>query len=67
MGSEEGKYGMFSTYDEKQNKWRVSLRSNDKPVSPICEKFGGGGHSAACGVKVQKNQLTKIVEELKKL
>jgi len=68
MGSTEAKYGMFSSVDPKNNVIKVSLRSKSKPVSPICEKFGGGGHQQACGIKLEsKDKLIEVLEELKNL
>ena len=67
MGTSEGEYGMYATFDEENNIYRVSLRSKKKPVNQICEQFGGGGHAQACGIKVEKKQLKQILEEMQKL
>lgn len=64
----ETKYALYSTWDNNNKVWATSLRSKDKPVNSICEKFGGGGHKLACGVKVvDKTDLTKMIDLLKKL
>lgn len=46
---------------------KVSLRS-DKivDVSKICEKFGGGGHIRAGGIRIQRRDINEIKEELLK-
>ena len=67
MGTTEGQYGMYATFDAESGLYRVSLRSKKKPVNTICELFGGGGHAQACGIKVEKKQLKQILEELQKL
>ncbi len=67
LQSQEATYAVYSTWDAKNMLWKTSLRSKDKSVNDICEKFGGGGHSMACGVKLEKKKdFDKIVTMLKK-
>ena len=51
-----------------RNIWKISLRSQNKPVSPVCEKFGGGGHKMACGIKVKnRKDIDDVLKELRKV
>ena len=54
----------FTMYEEEENGWRCSFRSDGKwiNVNELLKPFGGGGHVSAAGLKYQ----TDNVEELKK-
>ena len=54
----------FTMYEEEENGWRCSFRSDVKwiNVNELLKPFGGGGHISAAGLKYQ----TDNVEELKK-
>ena len=54
----------FTMYEEEENGWRCSFRSDGKwiNVNELLKPFGGGGHISAAGLKYQ----TDNVEELKK-
>ena len=61
-------YALYSTWDEKKELWRTSLRSKDKPINDIAKKYGGGGHAKASGTKiVNKREFRKVLKDLKKL
>ena len=51
-------------YEEEENGWRCSFRSDGKwiNVNELLKPFGGGGHISAAGLKYR----TDNVEELKK-
>ena len=44
---------IFLREDKKEGKIQVSLRSNGCNVNKIAEKFGGGGHKRAAGIKLK--------------
>lgn len=68
MSFNEAKYGIFASYDEKNKFWRASLRSKAKPINKVAEKYNGGGHELASGVKfTEKKVFHQIVSDLKKL
>ncbi|NOQ50573.1 MAG: hypothetical protein GQ557_02810 [Mycoplasmataceae bacterium] len=68
MGPIEVKYAMYVSWDQRSSFWRISLRSKAKPVNKIAQKFGGGGHTQACGLKLKnKKDIKKIMKELLKL
>ena len=54
----------FTMYEEEENGWRCSFRSDGKwiNVNELLKPFGGGGHISAAGLKYR----TDNVEELKK-
>lgn len=65
MGSKEIKYGLFSSYDSVNKIWKTSIRSKDKPINQLAEKYGGGGHKMASGIKLKnKNEFKEIKREL---
>ena len=44
-------------YEEEENRWRCSFRSDGKwiNVNELLQTFGGGGHAAAAGVRKRTN------------
>lgn len=53
-------------YEEKF--YRCSIRSKDKSIVEVAEKYGGGGHKFACGVKgLTLEQLNSLIDDLKKV
>jgi nanoRNase/pAp phosphatase (c-di-AMP/oligoRNAs hydrolase) len=61
MQPTEINYALFASYDEKNKQYKISLRSNRKTVNQICEKYGGGGHAQACGIKVKDKKTIKLI------
>lgn len=56
------------TEDKKDNCWRVSLRSKEKPINQVAMMFEGGGHAQASGAKLNSiDDLPKLIAELDKL
>lgn len=56
------------TEDPKDNCWRVSIRSKEKPINEVAKKFEGGGHAQASGAKLNKiSELPLLIDELDKL
>jgi phosphoesterase RecJ-like protein len=52
-------------HEDKENEWRVSLRSgNLVDVSRIAETLGGGGHirAAGCTVYGKREEVLRLVE-----
>ncbi len=43
--------------------WRISIRSKDKDISGVAQKWGGGGHAQASGAKIK--DLTELDAFLK--
>jgi nanoRNase/pAp phosphatase (c-di-AMP/oligoRNAs hydrolase) len=55
-----------SEYEE--GLYRCSIRSKFDSVVEIANKYGGGGHRFACGVKgLSLDKLTSLIEDLKKI
>lgn len=64
----------FITYDEKNEQYKVNIRSRGPIINEIAAKYNGGGHKFASGVKTTKESdidnllkdLDKACEEYKK-
>ncbi len=55
----------FTMYEEEENRWRCSFRSDGKwiNVNELLQVFGGGGHAAA-GVRKRTNDVEKFRQEI---
>ena len=53
------------TEDVKNNQYRVSIRSRGPEINKIAEKYSGGGHKMAAGVRVKT--LDEALEVMKEL
>lgn len=49
---DEIKVWAFFSEDNKNKTVRVSVRSRDIVINKLAEKFGGGGHKFACGIRL---------------
>ena len=58
--------GCFTMYEEEENRWRCSFRSDGKwiNVNELLQTFGGGGHAAAAGVRKRTNDVEKFRQEI---
>lgn len=56
----------FTMYEEEENRWRCSFRSDGKwiNVNELLQKFGGGGHAAAAGVRKRTNNMEKFRQDI---
>lgn len=70
-GVEGVEVAIFIRQKDKQNKYKVSMRSsNNINVSDICYIFGGGGHPKAAGCLIQgdvEQVKNKLLKEIKKV
>ncbi len=56
------------TEDVKKGNWRVSLRSGGIDISHIAEKYNGGGHAQASGLKLRNlDELKLLLADLDKM
>ena len=55
----------FTMYEEEENRWLCSFRSDGKwiNVNELLQAFGGGGHVAA-GVRKRTNDVEKFRQEI---
>lgn len=44
--------------------YKISLRSKDKDVSKVAQKFGGGGHYHAAGLSVKKEDKDIMIKQI---
>ena len=55
----------FVSRDEKNNIYRVNIRSRGPVINDIAAKYGGGGHKYASGVRnTDKSEIDKLLNEL---
>ena len=57
-------WAVFAENDE--HKWVVEVRSKQRSVVDVCKKYGGGGHTLACGTTVDsRDTIDNIINDLK--
>ena len=55
----------FISKDDKNNKYRVNIRSRGPVINEIAAKHGGGGHKFASGVRNEDiNEIKSLLEDL---
>ena len=55
----------FISRDEKNNKFRVNIRSRGPVINDIAARYGGGGHKYASGVRNEdRTQIEALLKEL---
>ena len=60
-GTIEGVLAWSLYVEQEDGTFRVHLRSKGPSVNHIAQKFGGGGHTLACGIpSVTNRQITEI-------
>lgn len=56
---------LFVTWDEKNNQFKVNIRSRGPIINEIAAKYNGGGHKFASGVKTQyENDIELLIKDL---
>ena len=59
---------MFISKDEKNNLYRVNIRSRGPIVNEIAAKYNGGGHKLASGVRTSsKNDINSLIKDYAEL
>ena len=55
----------FITYDEKQEIYKVNIRSRGPVINDIASKYNGGGHKYASGARIKnEDDIDKLIYEL---
>lgn len=55
----------FITYDEKNDIYKVNIRSRGPVINEIAAKYHGGGHKFASGVRTSKSEdIDHLIEDL---
>lgn len=55
----------FVTYDEKNEIFKVNIRSKGPIINDTAAAFGGGGHKLASGVRIKdEEEIPKLIEAL---
>ena len=56
---------MFATYDERNEIYKVNIRSKGPVINDTAALFGGGGHKYASGARIrEKEELQKLIVAL---
>lgn len=57
----------FITYDEKNDIYKINIRSRGPVINEIAEKYNGGGHKFASGVRTSdEKDIDHLLEDLDK-
>ena len=56
---------VFITYDEKNEVYKINIRSKGPVINMTAAKYGGGGHKMASGIRIKdKEEIPKIIKDL---
>lgn len=56
---------IFITFDEKNNIYKVNIRSRGPIINEIAKKYNGGGHKLASGARcTKKSDIDKLLQDL---
>ncbi len=59
---------IFITYDEKNELFKVNIRSRGPIVNETAEKYNGGGHKFASGARCkEENEVNNLLKDLDKI
>lgn len=58
----------FVTFDEKNDIYKVNIRSKGPIINEAASNYGGGGHKMASGVRTKnKEDIAKLIDDLDKI
>lgn len=64
----EIKVWAFSSYDEKNEQYKINMRSRGIIINEVASEFNGGGHKFACGARLKTEEevdsLFKALDDL---
>ena len=56
---------MFATYDERNEIYKVNIRSKGPVINDTAAMYGGGGHKYASGARIREiDEVKKLIESL---
>ncbi len=56
---------MFATYDERNEIYKVNIRSKGPVINDTAAMYGGGGHKYASGARIRdKEEINKLIKSL---
>lgn len=59
---------IFVTFDEKNDIYKVNIRSKGPIINETASNYGGGGHKMASGVRTKnKEDIAKLIDDLDKI
>ncbi len=55
----------FITYDDKNELYKINIRSKGPIINDTAAKYGGGGHKMASGIRLkEKKDIPKLIKDL---
>ena len=58
----------FSSYDEKNDIYKINIRSRGPIINTVAQKYNGGGHKFASGARLKNlDDADPLIKELDKL
>ncbi len=58
----------FITYDERNDIYKINIRSRGPVINSVAAKYNGGGHKYASGCRIKnKGDIAKLLKELDKV
>ena len=55
----------FITYDEKNQVYKINIRSRGPIINEVASKYNGGGHKFASGVRTNKEEdIDNLLKDL---
>ena len=62
------KVWLFITEDEKNNVYKINIRSRGPVINKIATKYNGGGHQFASGIRTpDREDIDKLIADLDEL
>lgn len=59
---------IFVTFDEKNDIYKVNIRSKGPIINEAASNYGGGGHKMASGIRTKnKEDIAKLIDDLDKI
>ena len=59
---------MFISHDDKNNLYKINIRSRGPYINEIAAKYHGGGHKLASGVRTEnKEDVSNLIKDLDRL
>ena len=56
---------MFATFDERNEIYKVNIRSKGPVINDTAAMYGGGGHKYASGARIREiEEVNKLIESL---
>jgi len=55
---------VFITYDDKNELYKINIRSKGPVINEVAAKYGGGGHELASGIRTKDDIINDLIKDL---